>query len=169
MEISVIFEKGLEGKAPPAEWLRGVVEKALTAEKAGTASEVSLLIAGQEKVHELNRDFLGEDRPTDVLSFPMTSEAEQKAPFVTPPDGLEHLGEIIISLPQAVTQAEEHGHSVEREMAILIIHGVLHLLGYDHDVPEREGRMRSREAEILRLVDEMDRAGKTLNTTLNPK
>jgi len=155
MEIEVTFEDGLEGNPPQAEWLRRVAQKALNAENAGPAAEVSLLIAGQEKVHELNRTFLGEDRPTDVLSFPMTPSSEQKTQFVAPPDGLEHLGEIIISLPQAIAQAEERGHAVEREIAILIIHGVLHLLGYDHDVPEAERRMRDKEKEILALIQDL--------------
>jgi len=72
---------------------------------------------------------------------------------VAPPDEIEHLGEVIISYPQAVIQAEEHHHSVKREIAILIIHGVLHLLGYEHDKPELERDMRAREAEILSYIE----------------
>ena len=70
------------------------------------------------------------------------------------PDGKLHLGEVIISYPQAVIQAEEHRHSVKKEVAILIIHGVLHLLGYDHDEPKRRRQMAAREAEILSNVEE---------------
>ena len=106
-------------------------------------------------MQQLNRDYLGEDRPTDVLAFPMLSEQVEgdAAPFVMPPDGRKHLGEVIICCPQAVIQAEEHRHNVEREIAILIIHGVLHLLGYDHDRPEAEREMRDREAEILSHIE----------------
>jgi len=75
------------------------------------------------------------------------------APFVAPPDGVKHLGEVIISYPQAVIQAEEHQHPIKREIAILIIHGVLHLLGYDHDKPEPERDMRARETEILSYIE----------------
>ncbi len=149
MEITVIFEKGLEGALPSATWLKKVVRKALESERAGNSSEVSVLIAGQKKVHELNREYLDEDRPTDVLSFPMISAEPDKAGFVEPPDGLVHLGEIIVSLPQATQQAGEHRHSTNREIAILTIHGVLHLLGYDHAEPDEEKKMRQRESEIL--------------------
>ena len=152
MEVSILFEEGLEGSPPPEDWLKGVVETALVAEKADSTSEVSLMIAGQKKVHQLNRTYLHEDRPTDVLSFPMMPSVEAQEQFVDPPDGLQHLGEVIVSLPRAISQAEEHGHSTMREIAILIIHGVLHLLGYDHDEPEREGRRRAREADILGLL-----------------
>jgi rRNA maturation RNase YbeY len=74
-------------------------------------------------------------------------------PFVAPPDEIQHLGEVIISYPQAVIQAEEHQHSIKREIAILIIHGVLHLLGYEHDKPELEREMRVIEAEMLSYIE----------------
>ena len=69
------------------------------------------------------------------------------------PDGILHLGEVIISYPQAVTQAEEHQHSVKREIAVLIIHGILHLLGYEHDKPELRQQMIAREKEILSYIE----------------
>jgi probable rRNA maturation factor len=154
MEINTIVEKGF-GKLVKRDWLRRVAEKVLTAENAGSAAEVSLMITGQEKVHELNRQYLGEDRPTDVLAFPMQSvpDTAERSPFIAPPDGIKHLGEVIISYPQAVIQAAERQHPVKKEMALLIIHGILHLLGYDHDVPEAERQMRTREAEILSLIE----------------
>ena len=74
---------------------------------------------------------------------------EEPAAFIGPPDGLMHLGEVIISYPQAVIQAQEHGHSIKREMAILIVHGVLHILGYDHEKPRMEPAMKAKEKEIL--------------------
>jgi probable rRNA maturation factor len=150
MEITVLYDEGLEGHPPPAEWLRNVVEQALTAENASPASEVSVLITGQDRIHELNRTYLDEDRPTDVLSFPMVPPGDNTG-FIAPPDGLVHLGEIVISLPQATEQAREHAHSTQREIAILTIHGVLHLLGYDHAEPEEETRMKKREGEILEI------------------
>lgn len=154
MKITVMYEAGLEGERPPSAWLKGVVRAALAAEKADNSSEVSILIAGQEKVHELNRTYLDEDSPTDVLSFPLLPPGEDKSAFVAPPDGLMHLGDIVVSLPQAAEQAREHRHSTNREIAILVIHGVLHLLGYDHAEPEEERKMRQRESLILSGLEE---------------
>ncbi len=154
MEINIVVDKGF-GKQVKRDWLRRVAEKVLTAESADAAAEVGLMITGQERVHELNRQYLGEDRPTDVLAFPMqpAPETAERPPFIAPPDGIKHLGEVIISYPQAVIQAAEHQHPVKKEIALLVIHGILHLLGYDHDVPEAERQMRAREAQILRLIE----------------
>jgi len=148
-EIGVIIEEDFAG-CPEADWLRGIAEQVLIAQGVGPDAELGLVITTQERVQELNRSYRGEDRPTDVLAFYMTSPVEEaEADFVAPPDGVLRLGEVIISYPQAVVQAQEQQHSVKRELAILIIHGVLHLLGYDHDEPERERQMRAREQEIL--------------------
>jgi len=154
MEINVLFDEGLEG-CLEASWLESVAEKVLVAQGADSRVELGLVIVGQERVHQLNLSYLGKDEPTDVLAFAMLPEppGEDLAPFVAPPDGVQHLGEVIIAYPQAVIQAEEHRHSVEREIAILIIHGVLHLLGYEHNTPEREREMRAREAEILSSIE----------------
>ncbi len=140
---------------PPEDWLRSIVSTALAAEKADESSEVSLVITDQEHIHELNRTYLGEDRPTDVLSFPMLPSSGDESTFVSPPDGLKHLGEIIISLPQAAAQAVEHGQSLRWEVALLVTHGVLHLLGYDHANPEEERQMKEREKAILALIENL--------------
>ena len=157
MEIDVLIEEGTEG-CPDASWLRGIAEKVLRAQEVGADTELGLVITGQERVQELNRSYRGKDEPTDVLAFFMTQAAvkadEDVLPFVTPPDGLLHLGEVIISYPQAVSQAKTHRHSIENELAILIIHGMLHLLGYDHEVPEQKRQMRAREKDILSRVEE---------------
>ena len=146
MEINVLID-GI--KIPLGEdWLEGVARQVLVAENTGPAVEMGLVITGQERIQELNRTYRGRDEPTDVLAFANSAGADYP-PFVTPPDGVRHLGEVIISYPQAVMQAEEHHHPVEQEIALLITHGVLHLLGYDHDEPEPEQRMRARETEIL--------------------
>jgi len=151
MEINVLIDEGFDG-CPAPRWLEGIARQALEAEGAGAEVEVSLLIATQERVKELNRDYLGEDEPTDVLAFSAREEGAD-LPFIHPPDGLLHLGEVIIAYPQAVIQADEHRHPVEKELAILIIHGLLHLLGYDHDEPDSERRMKAREAELLGDVE----------------
>ncbi len=157
MEINVLIDEG-PGDSLEVSWLQSVAEQVLIAQEASSDVELSLVITCQEKVRQLNRDYLGKDAPTDVLAFSMLpelpAEGEPGVPlFVTPPDGVLHLGEVIISYPQAVIQAEEHHHSVKKEIAILIIHGVLHLLGYDHDKPEPARRMCAREAEILSHVE----------------
>ena len=154
MEINILIHEGFEGCLETS-WLERVTEKVLIAQGVSSRAELGLVIAGQEKVRQLNLNYLGKDEPTDVLAFSMLSEPpeENLVPFVVPPDGMRHLGEVIISYPQAVSQAEEHQHSVEREVAILIIHGVLHLLGYEHDKPALERQMRAREAEILGYLE----------------
>ena len=154
MEIDVSVESGLEG-CPETGWLRSVAGKALAAQGVKNRAELGLVIVGQEKIRQLNLSYLEKDEPTDVLSFSMLPEQPDGGPahFVAPPDGIEHLGEVIISYPQAVIQAEEHQHSVKRETAILMIHGVLHLLGYDHDKPEPEQQMKAKEAETLGCIE----------------
>jgi len=153
MEINVLIEEGIEG-CPEAGWLRGVAEQVLVNQGAGSEVELGLVIASQEKVQELNCIYRGRDEPTDVLAFSTREEiTSDSPPFVQPPDGVLHLGEVTISYPQALMQAGEQQHSVEKELAILIIHGVLHLLGYEHDKPELEVQMRAREEEILSNIE----------------
>jgi probable rRNA maturation factor len=154
MEINVLIEEGVEVDLDSG-WLQLVIEKTLVAENVPATVEISLLITGQERIHELNRDYRGKDKPTDVLSFSMSEQIPEEEPtaFVGPPDGLVHLGEVIISYPQAVLQAQEHGHSVKREMAILIVHGVLHILGYDHEKPKMKPAMVAKEKEILTALE----------------
>jgi len=151
MEINVLIDDDLEG-CLEVSWLQGVAEQVLVAQEVGSDAELGLVITSQEKVQQLNRDYLGRDEPTDVLAFPMRTEAD-RPPFVTPPDGVLHLGEVIIAYPQAVAQAEERRHSIEREIAILIIHGVLHLLGYEDEKPELKRQMAAREEEIMSRIE----------------
>ncbi len=158
MEINVLIEEGLE-EYLGVSWLQSVAEQVLVAQGADSRLELGLVITSQERVRQLNRSYLGKDAPTDVLAFSMlpepsaSGEPEASAPFVPPPDGVLHLGEVIVSYPQALIQAEEQRHPVKREIAILIIHGVLHLLGYEHDKPERERPMKTREKEILSCIE----------------
>jgi probable rRNA maturation factor len=151
MEINILIDEGFDG-CPTPRWLENIIRQVLEAQGAGAVIEVGLVIATGERVRELNRDYLGEDEPTDVLAFSACEEGDE-LPFVQPPDGLFHLGEVIIAYPQAVIQAAEHGHPLERELAILLIHGVLHLLGYEHDQPSSARRMRAREAELLSYIE----------------
>ena len=151
MEVNILFEECLEG-CLEEDWLRHLAEQVLVTQGADLNAELGLVIVSQERIQELNLTYLGRDRPTDVLAFSMLP-AEDRVAFVLPPDGIQHLGEIIISYPQAVIQAKEHHHSVKKEIAILIIHGTLHLMGYEHDRPELDKQMKAREAEILGYVE----------------
>jgi probable rRNA maturation factor len=97
--------------------------------------------------------YRGVDSPTDVLAFALIQDSTDTTVFVTPPDEPPHLGEVLISYPTAAKQAEEHGHSVDRELAILVIHGVLHLFGYDHGTDEQEREMRGLEEAVLSTIE----------------
>jgi len=130
-------------------WVKKIVQQVLKAEGVASPYEVGLVFTDSETVKQLNRDYRGVDEPTDVLAFCMLPQKGADSSFALPPDGVTRLGEVIISYPQAAAQAREQGHSPERELALLVIHGILHLLGYDHEEPEEESKMRERERELL--------------------
>ena len=153
VEINVLVDEGFTG-CPDVSWLQGVAERVLAAQGVGSQAELGLVITGQERIQELNRSYLGKDRPTDVIAFHMLP-AEEDVPFVQPPDGVLHLGEVVISYPQAVIQAEQQVHSISKEITILTIHGILHLLGYQDEKPELRRRMAAREAEVLGLIEDI--------------
>ncbi len=106
--------------------------------------ELGVVVTDDETIRELNREYAGDDTPTDVLAFSLR-EGEEFAQ----PDGVLRLGEVIISYPTARRQAADAGIPVEREIEHLLVHGVLHLLGYDHAEPQEEERMRARERDLL--------------------
>lgn len=119
----------------------------LTALKLDSA-ELSVLLVNDRRMRALNCDYRGKDRPTDVLSFAMgEGEPIQGEPSV--------LGDVVISLPTAWRQAAEKGHPLEREVTILLIHGILHLLGYDHEGEEREALKMERLEKRLLAKTEM--------------
>jgi len=132
-------------------WLRRLVQGALAAHGAGPDVELSLLVTDDATVRELNSRYREQDRATDVLSFALEADSGRDAAggFVMPPGERVHLGEVIVSYPRAAAQAAERGRPVEDELALLVVHGVLHLLGYDHDRPAREREMRSLERRVL--------------------
>ena len=114
-------------------------------------TEVDITLVDDAAIQELNRTYRGIDRPTDVLSFALDEGEEE--PEVDD-DEIEHLlGDVIISAPTAVRQGEEYGHGLEREMTYLAVHGMLHLLGYDHMEEKDKLIMRKREEEVLRRLD----------------
>ena len=127
---------------------RRAVKAALEYEKVGFVPEVSVTYTDNEGIRELNAAHRNIDRATDVLSFPLFEKEELSEAS----DG-DALGDIVISLEKAREQANEYGHSVEREIAFLTVHSMLHLLGYDHETsPEDEKEMFTRQEEILTLM-----------------
>ncbi|MCR5611096.1 MAG: rRNA maturation RNase YbeY [Clostridiales bacterium] len=119
---------------------------ALAFEKA--QGEICIRLTDDATIHEFNRDYRQVDRPTDVLSFP-ASEGEE---LVSLPDG--YLGDIMISVETAARQAKELGHSTEREIAFLAVHGTLHILGFDHMEPEDEEIMTAEQRAIFKQLEE---------------
>jgi probable rRNA maturation factor len=136
---------GARGKITAPE-LRRVARAVLAAEHVAPAVEVEVVLADEATVRDLNRLYRGRDEPTDVLSFAaMEGEA-----FLAAPDEAPSLGEIVICLPVAEAQASLAGRIVAGEVAHLLTHGLLHLLGYDHEEDEAESqRMKAREDELL--------------------
>lgn len=128
----------------PVERLRAVVEAVLHAE--GRSGQVTLVVTDDENIRELNRDFLNRDITTDVLAF---SAQEDGGAFVAAPESGDYLGDVIVSYPRAVAQADEYGHSPERELCLLAVHGTLHLLGYDHVGDEEKAAMWAKQEAIL--------------------
>ncbi len=127
---------------------RRAVKAALEYEKVGFVPEVSVTFTDNEGIRELNAAHRNIDRPTDVLSFPLFEKKE----LADASDG-DALGDIVISLEKAREQANEYGHSFEREVAFLTVHSMLHLLGYDHEISEAdEKEMFFRQEEILKTM-----------------
>lgn len=123
-----------------------IAQAAIDSHGEDGAYEVSIAIVSDSEIHSLNRDYRGVDRPTDVLSF-ATRDGEDDFTIGEDEeyDETEILGDVIISIETATRQADEYGHSLERELGFLTVHGILHLLGFDHEA-EQDGRMM-REAE----------------------
>ncbi len=110
--------------------------------------ELAVVVTDDEALHELNRRHRGVDAPTDVLAFPN----ETRGPFVGAPGLLRYLGDIIISFPRAEAQATNVGHDVQTELQLLVVHGMLHLLGYDDVTEEQRAQMWAIQAEILQTL-----------------
>ena len=134
-------------------FIRKVIRTALAAEGMAIPCEVDVLLTDDENIHAINLEMRQVDRPTDVLSFqefdlhPGELPAEEDA---DPGTGLVPLGDMVISMEHVAAQAKEYGHSQRRELAYLVTHSVLHLLGYDHlDEGPMKRQMRAREEAIL--------------------
>ena len=140
------------------EVIKSVISKTLETENCPYETEVNVLLTGNEEIHEANKEFRGIDRPTDVLSFPMVDYEfpsdfscvdENPASYIKPETDELLLGDIMISVDKVYEQANEYGHSREREFAFLIAHSMLHLLGYDHIDEEERKVMEEKQEAIL--------------------
>ena len=133
--------------------IRRAITTALTAEGMTLRCEVNVNVTDDAGIHEVNLTMRDVDRPTDVLSFPMFDLSPGELPDETdadPATGLIPLGDMCLSMERVKAQAREFGHSDRRELAYLVVHSVLHLLGYDHlDEGEEKARMRAREETIM--------------------
>ena len=157
--MTVLFEEEGELTLPLEceELAQRVIEVAADYVECPYEAEVNLLLTMNEEIHEMNRNFREIDRATDVLSFPMVDYEEpgefdfleEAMEYFNPETGELMLGDIVISKEKVIAQAEEYGHSIEREYAFLIAHSMLHLFGYDHMEEEERQVMEAKQRDIL--------------------
>ena len=165
--MSIWFEWLVEPEEVDQEATEKLLQKAITAalssEKITTAVEIGLDIVSEEEIRTINREQRGIDRVTDVLSFPLNSYEKGKTADETLKEALARgegnmitnevgLGDIIICFQRAKDQSVEYGHSLSRELAFLAVHSVLHLLGYDHMIPEEEKVMFAKQESVLQSI-----------------
>ena len=157
--MKIYFE---EGHAVPEELLQKMTEAAEYAVESENMRnldkkrcEISVTFVDLDEIHELNKQYRGVDKPTDVLSFPQFDDLEEEIPEVCE----ICLGDVVICEQKAREQAEEFGHSFERELVYLFTHSVLHLLGYDHMEDDEKKAMREREEEIMKQIGLMRQEG----------
>ncbi|NLN14922.1 MAG: rRNA maturation RNase YbeY [Tissierellia bacterium] len=142
MEVYIDNRQPIQIDDKIEEIIKRVVKESLLVEGLGLDYEVSVSLVDNEEIQQLNREYRGVDRPTDVLSFPLEDEFGL----------LPILGDIVISIEKAKEQAEEFNHSLEREIAYLTAHSMLHLMGYDHMEEEEKKAMRSKEKEVMKRL-----------------
>ena len=157
--MTVLFEEEGELTLPLEceDLAQKVIEAAVDYVDCPYETEVNLLLTMNEEIHEMNKNFREIDRATDVLSFPMVDYEEpgkfdfleEAMEYFNPETGELMLGDIVISKEKVIAQADEYGHSIEREYAFLIAHSMLHLFGYDHMEEEERQVMETKQKEIL--------------------
>jgi probable rRNA maturation factor len=158
MTLQLDWNNEQTGHEIPEAWIDKLSELLQLAGAAEglTEGEVALTFTSDEGIHALNRDYRGIDRPTDVLSFAMQEDGNEELDIIfevedenesDPLSGM--LGDIIISVDRAKLQSEEYGHSLEREIGFLFVHGFLHLIGYDHQDEAAEAEMTAKQEAVL--------------------
>lgn len=148
--MAVVITDEQEKIVIPEDWtgkIERVAEICLQEEEIDPKAEIGLMFVDNEQIREMNKTYRDKDSATDVLSFPMY-EADEA---IDDEDEIL-LGDIVISLERAAEQAEEYGHSLEREVMYLLVHGLLHLAGYDHMEDDEKKEMRQREEELLTVI-----------------
>jgi probable rRNA maturation factor len=140
LQVSESLTQSLPSTLEDLSFLERAGLEALRQAGAGAAG-LTLVIGDDAQLHALNRQFLGVDAPTDVLSFP--------ADDTDPDSGERYIGDILISYPRAAAQSASAGHTVQEELQLLVVHGVLHLLGFDHAEPAGKTRMWEIQSQIL--------------------
>ncbi len=125
----------------PPDLLERAAQAVLAHQSIAADADLTLVLTGDERIQALKRDFLGRDAPTDVLSFP--------ADETDPETGRRYLGDVVISVPRAESQARAGGHALQAELQLLVVHGVLHLLGHDHARAQERAIMWAAQAEVL--------------------
>ena len=150
IDVDILWE--IEEETALEESIKRVVEMALEVESAVCDVNLSMVVTDDERIRVVNREQREIDKATDVLSFPGYEKDEWEELKVNPEE-LVYIGDIVISKEHAVAQAEEYGHSFEREFCYLLAHGMLHLMGYDHMVEEDKMVMREKEEEIMRRLN----------------
>jgi probable rRNA maturation factor len=155
--VNIQVKRGLDFPFKKAD-LKRVVEKVLEDSHVDKPVEIDCLITDNSTIHKLNKLYRGIDNPTDVLSFSLSEQNPNfgNVDFPVDPDGVTALGQIIISYPRTVEQAPQHGNTVKQELCLLLVHGTLHLLGFDHIDNADARRMRRQENKITRYFDERE-------------
>jgi probable rRNA maturation factor len=143
VQVDERFEEKIDADA-----LHRLAIGVLKAEGKAGPLELGIVVTTDDEVHALNNEYLGHDYKTDVISFGMESEEE----FITPEDRPAYLGDVVISYERATEQGPEYGHTTEQEVATLMVHGLLHLLGYDDMEGEARERMHGRQDDLLRRL-----------------
>ena len=140
------------------EIIQKVVEECLDFEECPYEAEVNIVLTNNEEIHQINREYRDIDSPTDVLSFPnidyegpgnFSNLEESTEAYFNPDTGELFLGDIVISVEKAISQAQEYGHSLEREVAFLVAHSMFHLFGYDHMIEEERTLMEDKQRKVL--------------------
>jgi len=149
VQIEKSYRSTVEG-----ETLREAAEATLAHQRIDEPAELVVVVTGDETLHDLNRRHRGVDAPTDVLAFPHQAKSPSPPPltFVDPPGFPHYLGDVVISLPRARAQAEEAGNTLEAELQLLVVHGVLHLLGFDDQTGHERARMWREQEAVLASI-----------------
>ena len=161
MTIHIEYEATKELQFDYKAVIEKVVVCAMDYGKCPFEAEINIVLTNNEEIHEVNKEYRQIDRPTDVLSFPMISyETPGDFSDVSEDDTLFHpetgellLGDIMISVDKLYSQAQEYGHSIERELGFLVAHSMLHLFGYDHMEEEERMVMEEKQKEIMNVVE----------------